>query len=66
MTTKILNGQKSSSCLVPSKESAIKSKQLLTGAQLIDKYNETENALKDIRGIRSFIVEESKLKKSLI
>jgi hypothetical protein len=67
---KILSGQKSSSCLVPSKESALKSKQLLTGVVASDKYNETESGSRhtqnDVRGIRSFVIDENRTKNSLI
>ena len=65
LPAKLLTGQKSSSLIVPSKESAMQSKQLLTGAQAIDKQNDVESVKRDAKGIRSF-VEESKLKKSLI
>jgi hypothetical protein len=70
-TSKPLGWQKSSSCLVPSKESAKQNKKLLTGTGN-DKYNDTEIPIltkpNEGRSIKSFVIDDTKYreKKSFI
>jgi hypothetical protein len=70
-SNKSLGWQKSSSCLVPSEESAKQNKKLLTGMGN-DKYNDTEIPLltkpNEGRSIKSFVIDETKYrdKKSFI